>query len=379
MKKKEQERELRKVDSRRKRAISAVFDISFSYILLSGSMFLTSDTAKGLAFFIAFIFLVVAIFRLLFVEGYRIFTLIYFIGFLLLAISGINTVFPALTLYYLLMALGHMLYYKRTKKRMFSLLAKLSFGFSVADILIRVSSFHFATLLILLAYQILLAYAFSSTWYIDASYFIPKRKAKMSEINSEFELKEPVQIFRTIGEIYSSPFVDDEESVYIVSADATFYKYAFDGKLVWNVDLGSESFSGPLVDTDGNLYVVDNAGEVRNYTRNGEKVWSSKIRKTLTFLPIMFDDKVYVMTFDGNLYEVNSQGTKRKLLSIFEDTELSPLVTADGIYILTSEGKLYKFSIDGKEIWHFITVFVSAMPVLGSDGNLYIGCKDKFL
>ena len=305
--------------------------------------------------------------------------MIYFIGFLLLAISGINTVFPALALYYLLMALGHMLYYKRTKKRMFSLLAKLSFGFSVTDILIRVSSYHFATLLILLAYQILLAYAFSSTWYIDAFYFIPKRKSEMSEINSAFELKEPVQLFRTFGEIYSSPFVDDEESVYIVSADATFYKYAFDGKLVWNVDLGSESFSGPLVDKDWNLYVVDNGGEVRKYTTNGEKLWSSRIRKTLTFSAVMFDDKVYVMTFDGKLYEVDSNGKKEVVIDLSEPVEMTPILTEDGIYVITSEGKLYRLSRDGKKIWKFNVGSVKAAPVMSSNGNLYICCCDGYL
>ncbi len=73
-------------------------------------------------------------------------------------------------------------------------------------------------------------------------------------------------MFKTFGEIYSFPFVDSEESVCIVSADATFYKYAFDGTLLWSIELGSESFSGPFADKYGNLYIVDNGGEVRKYT-----------------------------------------------------------------------------------------------------------------
>jgi len=104
-------------------------------------------------------------------------------------------------------------------------------------------------------------------------------------------------MFKTFGEIYSSPFVDSEESVYVVSADATFYKYAFDGTLVWGIELGSESFSGPFADKNGNLYIVDSGGEVRKYTINGERLWSSKIGKTLTFSAALFDDKVYVIDF----------------------------------------------------------------------------------
>jgi outer membrane protein assembly factor BamB len=383
---KEEDIELRKVELRRRKALSAIFNTLLSYVLVCGSAFLTSNSLKSFLLFLAFIFLVNSVVKFLFVQSYRIFALIYLLGFLLLAIYSFKVEFPTLMLYYLLIALAHMLYFKKTKKRMFSFLTSLSLAFSIVEILLNLSGLNFASYLLLLAYQFLLAYAFSNAWYIDAFYFTPRRKdytddkgLESREINSPFELKKPTLMFKTFGEIYSSPFVDSEESVYIVSADATFYKYAFDGTLLWSIELGSESFSGPFADKYGNLYIVDNGGEVRKYTINGEKLWSSRIGKTLTFSAVLVDDKIYVMTFDGNLYEVNSQGTKRKLLSISEYIELNPLVTEDGIYILTSEGKLYKFSIDGNEIWHLVTGFVSAMPVLGSDGNLYIGCEDKFL
>ncbi|AFG35796.1 PQQ-binding-like beta-propeller repeat protein [Fervidobacterium pennivorans subsp. shakshaketiis] len=384
--KKEEDIELRKIELRRRKALSAIFNILISYGLVCGSIFSASNSLKGFLLFLALIFLVVSVVKFLFVRAYRIFALIYLFGFLLLAIYSFKVMFPTLMLYYLLMALAHMLYFKKTKKKMFSILSSLSFVFSVVDALLNLLGLHFASFLLLLTHQFLLAYAFSNAWYIDAFYFIPRRKEYIDEnillnreINLPFELKQPARLFKTFGEIYSSPFVDTEETVYIVSADATFYKYAFDGTLVWGIELGSESFSGPFADKNGNLYIVDSGGEVRKYTINGERLWSSKIGKTLTFSAALFDDKVYVMTFDGKLYEVDSNGKKVVLIDLSEPVEITPIVTEDGIYVVTYEGKLYRFSGDGKKIWKFNVGSVMSAPVTNGKGSVYVCGCDGYL
>jgi len=243
----------------------------------------------------------------------------------------------------------------------------------------------------------------------------------------------PVRHFRTDGSVFSSPVIGRGETVYIGSADKSFY--AFDpllGREVWRVRLKELIDSAACIGPDGSVYVPaadglycfdargnqrwrldllarnerftpstiywwegnvvlgpngwlyagcddfhfyaldPQDGSVRWALRTGCCVWTAA-----AFGP---DGTVFIGSFDRYLYALDQEtGRIRWSTNLGNFLVSSPAVAADGtVFIGSFDGKLYALNgANGKVLWHVETgAPVYASPAIAADGLLFIGSSD---
>ena len=93
---------------------------------------------------------------------------------------------------------------------------------------------------------------------------------------------------------------------------------------------------------------------------------------------------IYVGSFDGNLYAINSVNGEEKW-KYFTGNKVSPSpsISSNGtIYFASNTGNVYAVNSNGKREWMFTTtqdVKMSSSPAISQDGTIYIGSYDKHL
>jgi len=141
-----------------------------------------------------------------------------------------------------------------------------------------------------------------------------------------------------------------------------------EGKIIWSTSIGNGALSSPAIDDEGNLYIVS-AGKAPNdpslaetslvsINSNGVKRWSYTLGSTES--------------------KLDSYGTKIYAPAIMA----SPTVTADGkiLYVDPNSNDLVAVNKNGQKIWSKrIAVYSSdyafpiSTPVVDEMGNIYIG------
>ncbi|MDR3689212.1 MAG: PQQ-binding-like beta-propeller repeat protein [Fimbriimonas sp.] len=92
------------------------------------------------------------------------------------------------------------------------------------------------------------------------------------------------------------------------------------------------------------------------------------------------DGTVYFGTWDGNLYAVSSDGSKKWAFQTGGDIDSSPAIGPDGtVYIASTDHSLYAIDpATGSRKWAFPTGgLILSSPAIGLDGTIYIGSYDK--
>lgn len=193
----------------------------------------------------------------------------------------------------------------------------------------------------------------------------------------------------------------------------------------WAFPVTSAVFSSPATDADGNVYFGTYAGYIMSVSNNGTHRWSTQLQGHIvssvsinsrlqivyvgTTAGIMYavhpstgaiawqvscagsigstaaiglDDNIYFASADS-MYAINSIGSvvwSKAIFGVSSGADYgitsSPLVAGDGtLYIGWMDRNVYAVnSSDGSVLWQYDTASnISAAPVLGADGNIYMG------
>ncbi|MFH1963372.1 MAG: PQQ-binding-like beta-propeller repeat protein [bacterium] len=212
--------------------------------------------------------------------------------------------------------------------------------------------------------------------------------------------------------LWASPAVSPDEIIYFGADDGNLYAIDKDGKLLWNVSLGSSIQSTPAIDKSGIIYVSSTLGSLYAVTPDGKIKWEKMLRVSPFSSPCISPDNgnIYITTTnnalaaiapDGNIniIEVNASiyslpafghnqeiylGTEEGLCIITSKGiqqvptgdifRCHPIVDAKGvIFVASRSGNIYAVLPDGKIKWRY-QVGTTPCPIsLGPGDTLYIG------
>ncbi|WP_084146960.1 PQQ-binding-like beta-propeller repeat protein [Maridesulfovibrio zosterae] len=114
----------------------------------------------------------------------------------------------------------------------------------------------------------------------------------------------------------------------------------------------------------------------------GDKKWAFATGDTIATCPaIGYDGTIYVGSYDGKLYALNTDGTKKWAFSTDDFLHSSPVIGCDGtIYVGSLDKKLYAINPDGTQKWAFTTGdMIYCTPAIDCNGTIYIGSHDNNL
>ncbi|MBI4507983.1 MAG: PQQ-binding-like beta-propeller repeat protein [Deltaproteobacteria bacterium] len=206
--------------------------------------------------------------------------------------------------------------------------------------------------------------------------------------------------FPTGKGIFSTPVVGGDGTVYVGSADRTFYAISYDGRLRWKLLTGEIIDSSALLDDKGRVYF--GSGDGRLYARDaqtGEEVWTfdadppSANRALINW----FEGNV-AMGPDGTLYVPNDNfflygidrdsGRAKWKLRLKDQTWSLPAVDPRSGNLFVGNNALLEiiggntFAVDpkGNVLWEKKSDgSVAASPLLTKDGKVVVGGFDGFV
>jgi outer membrane protein assembly factor BamB len=126
---------------------------------------------------------------------------------------------------------------------------------------------------------------------------------------SKVEVRTPIWEFETRGDVFSSPAIGSDGTVYVGSYDKKLY--AINGKSgvkLWEFKTGGAVTSSPAIGSDGTVYVGSEDGKL--YAINGKsgvKLWELVMGNSVSSSPaIGSDGTVYVGSADNKLYAIKT-------------------------------------------------------------------------
>ena len=206
--------------------------------------------------------------------------------------------------------------------------------------------------------------------------------------------------FATGKGIFSTPVIDGDGTVYVGSADRTFYAIAKDGSLRWSRLTGEIIDSSALLDDRGRLYVGSGDGNLYALDRTtGETLWTFTADDPGPSAFIKWFEGNVAIGRDGTLYVPNDNFFTYALAR--DDAAMRwRFATKDQTWSLpavdTATGRLYignnnllqllgdnTFALDGASgatVWsHGTDGTIAASPLLTRDGRVVVGGFDGFV
>lgn len=263
-------------ESRKRLANYSCLNTSMGIVLLSLSNIIINVNLSAL---VGTFFIFLGAVQILFVRGYRMLSLLYLLSAtFLLSAKVLPSYWLLLALFYLAMALAYHRLYRITVQSGVSFLRNMTVLFAILTPTFYFINSQGLIMLLLLIHTAANVWAFSGLRYVDFSFF-DKTSGKLAifkgDMRSDDEMyKSPVRILWTRSDIYSKPVVFGD-SIYVTSTDGYLYNFSRNGELIWSVSFEEDILASPIVDEEG---------------------------------------KVCVFTTGGNIYSVNSQGHRRKIL-----------------------------------------------------------------
>jgi outer membrane protein assembly factor BamB len=206
--------------------------------------------------------------------------------------------------------------------------------------------------------------------------------------------------YKTGKGIFSTPVIDGDGTVYVGSADRTFYAIAADGHLLWSKLTGEIIDSSALLDDRGHVYVGSGDGNLYALDRTtGAPVW--------TFTADDPGPTAFIKWFEGNV-AIGGDGTLvvpndnfftyalarddaavRWKFETKDQTWSLPAVDAATGRLYIGNNNLLKllgdntFALDGATgatLWsHGTDGTIAASPLLTRDGRVVVGGFDGFV
>lgn len=185
--------------------------------------------------------------------------------------------------------------------------------------------------------------------------------------------------FQTGGEIYSSPAIASDGTIYVGSYDSCLYAFSPDGILKWRYKTGDYVYSSPAVGSDGTVYVGSGDGCIYAFNPDSSLKWRYQTGAAVESSPALgFDGTVYVGSLDGYLYALNPDSTLAWRFPTGNGVFSSPAVSFDSIiYAGSNDSTFYAVNPDGSLKWSYQTQGrVISSPAIAEDGTVYFGSED---
>jgi outer membrane protein assembly factor BamB len=175
----------------------------------------------------------------------------------------------------------------------------------------------------------------------------------------------------------SSPAIAPDGTIYIGATDFKLYAINPDGTAKWIVSLAGEAASSPSVGPDGTIYVGSNGGGLRALDpTDGHLLWAyTQCNNIYSGPAIGSDGTIYFGSMDNQLHAVNPDGSRKWVYPTAGSVITSPAIKSDGtIYFGSDDGKVYALNPDGSCKWSYQTgLAVESSPVIAADGTIYVG------
>jgi len=151
-------------------------------------------------------------------------------------------------------------------------------------------------------------------------------------------------------------------------------------QILWSYATGSViGFSSPAV-ADGKVYIGswDRNVYALNAT-NGFRIWNYTTGDSVYSSPAVADDKVFISSYDNKVYALNATtGTPIWNYTTADDVDSSPAVAEGKVYIGSRDNKVHALNAStGTFIWSYTTGSgVLSSPAV-ADGKVFIGSYDN--
>jgi outer membrane protein assembly factor BamB len=190
--------------------------------------------------------------------------------------------------------------------------------------------------------------------------------------------------FETASDICSSPAMDNEV-IYFGSGDHYLRAvYASTGELKWKYEFEDFADSSPAIGPDGTIYIgATKEGKLFAIDQNGNYKWHIKLGNSVDTWssPAIFEEVVYIGSDNGYLYAVNAETGELKWKNLLAfSVGGSPAIGAEGTIYINCECEgdsvcdtFFAFNQQGEKLWSFNDSFAASSPAIGSDGTIYFG------
>jgi uncharacterized repeat protein (TIGR01451 family) len=150
----------------------------------------------------------------------------------------------------------------------------------------------------------------------------------------------------------------------------------------WDFSTGADVYSSPAIGADGTIYVGSFDNKLYAIYPNGTKRWHFSTGDNVDSSPAIGTDGTIYVGSGNKLYAIYPNGTERWNFSIFDaGVDSSPAIGTDGtIYVGYNDNKLHAIYPNDTERWNFTTGgSVCSSPAIGMDGTIYVGSYDNKL
>ena len=189
-----------------------------------------------------------------------------------------------------------------------------------------------------------------------------------------------------LDRISSSPALGPDGAIHVAGGH---HVYAVDpqGEIQWTYEtpVRTFTFSSPAVARDGTIYVGGDDHALHAINHDGSPRWTFQTGDLIRAPPsIGADGTIYVASYDGRLYAVDPDGSERWSVVVIRPVEgfegsstqvnSPPSIGPDGAIYVLGRG-VFAINPDGSIRWHFHTSTSGyrTTPILGADGNVYVG------
>lgn len=188
--------------------------------------------------------------------------------------------------------------------------------------------------------------------------------------------------------IYSSPAIDQDESVYFSSLAGSAFRVSASGGLLWQ-SLAGRGESSPTIGHDGTVYLFGAASTAGTtallaFDRDGAVKWEYGIGPSVSLCsPSISKDGQTIYLAARDLYAIATNGTLRWRLekdSTEDGFRYSPAVSPDGATLYVPGYRtLYAVDTSGIVRWKFAHSPPVSTPAVDNDGNIYIGAGSQYV
>jgi outer membrane protein assembly factor BamB len=183
------------------------------------------------------------------------------------------------------------------------------------------------------------------------------------------------------GYIWSSaPAIDENGIIYIGTIWASQnYLYAFypNGTLKWRYPTSylGDIYSSPVIGNDGTIYFGDEDAYINALYPNGTLKWRYRTTGAVLSSPAIGSDRtIYCGSHDGGLYALDPDtGVVIWRFATGGWVRTAPCIAEDGtIYCVSLDNYLYAIAPNGSMKWR-TDVGAGTSPTIGHDGTIYAG------
>ena len=160
--------------------------------------------------------------------------------------------------------------------------------------------------------------------------------------------------YTTGGDIYSSPAVASDGTIYVGCADGYLYAINPDSTLKWKYQTGGKIISSPAIGSDGTIYVGSNDKKLHAINPDSTFKWSYLTGNYVESSPaIGSDGTIYVGSNDDHLHAIKPDGSFKWKYDTGGNVKSSPAIdnVRGVIYVGNNAGKICAIDTGGGFKW----------------------------